>query len=193
MSLQEHTAILAIGETRLIPIIADELQFFSVTGSFRFGLRPGEMVTGREGDTLEGITGGVYVTNTDAGATTLSIRYGTGIRFGQSDNVTISGIANVAISDWHDPDAVATPVDVVVAFGDQEMVSAARATKRETLIVNNSALASVRIGPVTVDATRGPTLLPGGSVRVPGEAALYAHNTHASAAATLEILETDKL
>lgn len=193
MSLQEHTATLGIGETRRIPIIAGELQFFSVIGSFRFGFKPGEMVTGREGDTLEGITDGVYVTNTDAGATTLSIRYGTGIRFGQSDNVTISGTANVAVADWNDPDAILAPTDVVAAASGAQLVSASRATKLHTIISNPSGSGvTVRIGPAGVAANKGASLRPGGDAIIPGSQAVYVYNTHATDAVSIQVTELDK-
>lgn len=91
------------------------------------------------------------------------------------------------------PDTVATPVDVTIAFGVKASVSAARATKRQTLLSNTSALASVRVGPTAVDATRGISVAPGASLVVDGSMELFAHNTHASASATIEVMELDKV
>ncbi len=91
--------------------------------------------------------------------------------------------------------SAAAPGDIaIVALAVAVVVSAARSTKKETVITNPIASASrVRLGPVGVDDTKGRNLGPGETAILSGSMAWYAYNPHATTAVTLEILEMDKL
>lgn len=194
MSLQQYELTIATGIVGVFPVFGDTLQVFEASGVFSYGPSPSMLVEGRIGDTHSGAFSGFYVRNDDVAPITVKVRYGVGLTFQpMSDNSTVSfnGAQPVTLQS-HPPgfDTLSAPGDEVVATANAGLISAASASKKETVIMAASTNAGpVRIGPAGVGAASGLPLKAGGLMVISGQQAIYARNDTGSNA-TLHILET---
>lgn len=120
----------------------------------------------------------VHVSSASAQNIVIAISDGSGGYRRLSGNVTVT-----------EPAGPTDKADVAVPAVSTALVSAASASKRETLITNlASNTAPIRVGGATVAAGRGTQVGPGQTATMRGTGAVYVYNEH-SAAQSVGIVE----
>ena len=192
MSLQTLQASLAAGETKRIPIIGGIVQFYAASGDFEFGLEPGNLVPGRVNDGLEQPFDGIYLRNPTGAAITVDMRYGDeGVLLIRRDTIEFASSQPVDIQTLPVRNTALDSADAVLAAAAATLISAARGTKRQTIIKNpSSAATSIRVGGATVAAAAGVELEPGETITIDGSMAVYGYSVPGQ---TVSLMEVDKV